>query len=186
MMNRGLARRFVACLVLAPITLACLAACGGDSGSSTSGGAASSAALETLTACSLLTAEEIRSATGRAPAEGKDMSQVGGRLPICNWPPADGETYDSLVNLLVTVNAYDSYAEFLESARSSPVAGAFSDDAVEEVSDVGDFGVWMREASMLQIYAGDRMVQVTVTPAIGRDALAAARTLGTAAIGRVK
>lgn len=173
-----------ASFVLAPLTLTAVAACGGDAASSGSGSASSRTPLESLTACSLLTAEEIEAATGRAAAEGKDMSQVGGRLPICTWPPADGESFDTLVNVLVSVNAYRNYAQFLESARASPVAGAFGEDAVEEVTGVGEFGVWIREAGMLQIYSGDRVVQITV-PTDGGDPLAVARTLGTAALMRI-
>jgi len=171
---------------LSALVLLGLAACGDDPESGARGGEASSRSLESVTACSLLTAAQIEAATGRAPAEGEDRSQVGGRLPICNWAPADGESFDTLVSVLVAVSGYDNYAEFLESARESPVGAAFSEDAVEEVGGVGDFGVWMRETSMLQVYSDDRMVQVTVAPAAGRDPLEAARELGGAALERVR
>jgi hypothetical protein len=142
--------------------------------------------LTGVRACELLTAEDIESATGRAPAEGQDMSRVGGRLPIRGWAPAGGQSFDTLVNLLVTVNAYDTYAEFVESARSSPAGAAFSDDDIEEVSGVGDFGVWMGEARMLQIYAGDQMVQITVGASAAGEPLAVARALGEAALNRLR
>jgi hypothetical protein len=142
--------------------------------------------LAAVRACELLDASEIETATGNAAAAGLDMSRQAAGVPMCRWPPAGGPESDTLVNLLVTGNYYDSYEEFLESARDGPLGDAFSGDAVRQVEGVGDFGVWLPEAGMLQVYDGDVMVQVDAETAPGRDELEAAGALALAALAKLR
>lgn len=57
--------------------------------------------LSGVAACELLTASEIEAATGIAPGEPQDMSQVQGQLPMCTWPAADGSGRN-VASILVT------------------------------------------------------------------------------------
>lgn len=143
------------------------------------------AALASVRPCELLTPDEIEAATGRAAGEPQDMSAQAAGVPMCNWPPVGGRSYDVLTGLLVSGNAYDDYEEFLESVRDSPLGAVVAPDEVEEVSGVGDFGVWMSELGMLQVYDGDWMVQINVAAAPGRDEIQAARELAAAALGKL-
>jgi hypothetical protein len=172
--------------VLVSFCLLTLGGCGDDPASSSTAGSGT-VDLTVIRACELLTASEIEAATGIAPASGQDMSQADGRLPICSWPRSGGAQFDTFVNLLVAPGGYDSYDEFLERSLDSPLGELLSEeDAVQEVDGAGDFGVWMRELRMLQVYDGDLMVQVTAQAAAGRDELEAARALAVAALDRVR
>jgi hypothetical protein len=142
--------------------------------------------LTAVRVCELLAASEIETATGNAAAAGLDISQQAAGVPMCRWPPAGGPEYDTLVNLVVTGNYYDSYEEFLASAREGLLGNAFSEDAVRRVDGVGDFGVWLPETGMLQVYDGDVMVQVDAETAPGRDELEAARALALAALAKLR
>jgi hypothetical protein len=154
----------------------------GGCGDAPAPGASTSARLDmtAIRACELLTAAQIEAATGVAPAPGEDRSQVGGQIPICNWAPAGSQSSATLVSLLVAHGGYDTYEEYLERARETPLGAVLEGDSVSEV-DAGDFGVWMHEARMLQVYDGPAMVQLTIGSAAGGDGLDAARTLAVAA-----
>jgi hypothetical protein len=88
--------------------------------------------------------------------------------------------------VLVSLASYDTYDEFLESARSGPLADVFAEAEAREIDGVGKFGVWVPEMQMLQVYGDARMVQVTIDDASARDPLEAARTLGVAALEELR
>lgn len=137
--------------------------------------------LSGVKACELLTAAEVEAATGMAPAQPEDISQVQGQLPMCNWPSADGSGR-ILVSLLVTRGGHSSYDEFVESSRSQmgEMGIEFNEEDWQHVPDVGDFGVWVGEdfaGGMLQVYDGGMMVQVDTEPAEGKDELEASKEL---------
>jgi hypothetical protein len=180
--NYALAHR-AALAKLIPFSLVGLAACGDDP----AGGSAASSALDltTVRACELLTAPEIEAATGIAAAGGQDKSQVDGQLPICNWPRAGGAEYDTLVNVLVARSGVDTYEEFMQNTRDTPLAEALGEDAFQEVGGVGDFGVWIGETKMLQVYDREMMVQVTAGATAGGDDLEAAKALAAAALRKL-
>lgn len=144
------------------------------------------ASLETIDACALLTAEEIKKATGITPGAPQDQSGSG--PPMCIWPSQDG-SYPFGVNLLVAPSLdYTSFdaalAEWQESARDMDME--FDTADYQEVDGPGDVNAWLREAGMLQAHRGDRMVQIflhKVPP--DRDRLQAAAELAGHALARL-
>lgn len=146
--------------------------------------------LASVEACGLLTAAEVEAAVGEAPGAPEDVSQVGGQLPMCNWPAADGSGR-VLVSLLVTRGGQSSYDEFIESSReqAGEMGMEFDPADWQHVPGIGDFGVWLDEEAaggMLQVYQGGLMVQVDPEPAAGRDELEAAKELAGKAMGRLR
>lgn len=185
----------LACLML-PITVSLAAACGGDEppdldeiASMSEDEAAEMARemkdLSGVEACELLTASEIEAATGIAPGEPQDMSQVQGQLPMCTWPAADGSGRN-VTSILVTRGGLESYEQFVEVSRSQ-MGADFDEGDWQHIPDVGDFGVWIGEGSwgMLQVYDGDMMVQVDAEPAQGKDELEASKDLAMKVFGRL-
>lgn len=132
-------------------------------------------------ACELLTAADVENATGIAVDAGKDVSRVGGRLPMCNWPRAGSDT-DIVLSLLVTQPSYTSFERYLAGVGDTEFAGA----DIEEVTGIGHFGAWIPEAMMLQAYGEAAMVQTYVQVASERDAREAAKTLAGTALGNVR
>lgn len=137
--------------------------------------------LSGVNACELLTAADIEAATGIAPGEPQDMTQVQGQLPMCNWTGADG-TGPTLVTLLVTRGGQSSYEEFVETSRGQmeDMGMEFNEEDWQHVPDVGDFGVWIGEeqmGGMLQVYDDGLMVQVDAETAEGKDELEASKEL---------
>ena len=128
-------------------------------------------------ACALLTAAEIEAATGIAPGSPADMSQA--RLPMCNWPSADGSNPAFLTLMIGPSQNYTSYDEAMKKWAESAADMGFPFEANDyrEVDDVGDVGAWMEEAGTLQAHTADTMIQVMVEVAPGRDRLEAARDL---------
>ncbi|HEX9876250.1 MAG TPA: hypothetical protein VGC50_06310 [Gammaproteobacteria bacterium] len=171
--------------VLALFSLLVLGGCDRDPASSSAAGSGTGPDLTAIRACELLTAADIEAATGIAAAAGQDVSQVDGQLPICNWPRAGGAQFDTFVNLLVTRSSIDDYEEFLRNTRDTLFGEVFTEDSLQEI-DVGDFGVWIDETNMLQVYEGGVMVQVTAEAAAGRDELEAARALAVAALDKLR
>lgn len=141
--------------------------------------------LSGVEACELLTASEIEAATGIAPGEPQDMSQVQGQLPMCTWPAADGSGGNA-ASILVTRGGFEDYEQFIEVSRSQ-MGEDFDEDDWRHVPDVGDFGVWIGEGSwgMLQVYDGDMMVQVDAEVAQGKDELEASKDLAMNVFGRL-
>lgn len=141
--------------------------------------------LSGVEACRLLTAAEIEAATGIAPGEPQDMSQVQGQLPMCTWPAADGSGRN-VASILVTRGGMKDYDQFLEMTRTG-LGADFDESTLQHVPDVGDFGVWMGEGSwgMLQVYDADMMVQVDAEVAQGKDELEASKDLAMSVFGRL-
>lgn len=141
--------------------------------------------LSGVEACELLTTSEIQAATGIAPGEPQDMSQVQGQLPMCTWPAADGSGRN-VASILVTRGGMKDYDQFLEMTRTG-MGADFDESSLQHVSDVGDFGVWMGEGSwgMLQVYDADMMVQVDAEVAQGKDELEASKDLALRVFGRL-
>src|SRR5690606_8325911 len=95
--------------LLLTITAFAVAGCSDTAPSGTSGSAARD--LTAVRACDLLTPTDIEMATGIAPGTGEDMTELDGRLPMCNWTPATGG-FRPVANLLVTTSSYTDYDEF--------------------------------------------------------------------------
>lgn len=145
--------------------------------------------LSGVNACELLTAADIEAATGIAPGEPQDMSQVQGQLPVCNWSSADGSG-PTVVTLLVTRGGQSSYEEFVETSRGQmeDMGMEFDEDDWQHVPDVGDFGIWIGEeqmGGMLQVYDDGLMVQVDAETSGGKDELEASKELARKAFGRL-
>ena len=160
------------CLVL--LVSATLSACSEEPATETSAAAASEAVTD---ACALLTAGEIEAATGIAPGDPKDMSRP--RLPMCNWPTADGSNSAFLTLMIGPSDNYTSYDDAIRKWEASAADMDFPFDAGDyrEVDGVGDVGAWMPDAGMLQAHSGSTMIQVMTEVAEGRDRLEAARAL---------
>lgn len=179
--DRMLVARALAGTLVASIALATVACSDDPPTTARSGGID----LASVRACELLGTSEIEAATGIAVAPGEDVSQVAGRLPMCNWHRAGSDT-DVVLSLLVTHASYANFDAFIASARESAFGDTLVDADVEEVAGVGRFGVWMPEAMMLQAYGDGVMVQTQVKTAAGRDTLEAAKTLAGAALANLR
>lgn len=179
--GRRLAGRALPGTLIASAALATMA-CSGDPPAATRPAGVD---LASVRACELLGASEIEAATGIAVAPGEDVSQVGGRLPMCNWHRTGSDT-DVVLSLLITQASYTNFDAFVASARESAFGDTLADADVEEVAGVGRFGVWMPEAMMLQAYGDAAMVQTQVKTAAGRDALEAAKTLAASALAQLR
>jgi hypothetical protein len=141
--------------------------------------------LSGIEACDLLTASEIEAATGIAPGEPQDMSQVQGQLPMCTWPAADGSGRNA-GSILVTRGGLEDYDQFIEMTRSQ-MGADFDVSGLQHIPNVGDFGVWIGEGSwgMLQVYDGEMMVQVDAEAAEGKDELEASKDLALKVFNRL-
>lgn len=113
-------------------------------------------------ACTLLTVEEIETATGVAPGAGEP---VGG---ACTWAAADGSNPRLLA---LTVQHGDV-------TRERWLGGGGSEEDI--VEGVGDFAAMV--GSQLQVYQGGWLVGVTVR---GSDRAEAARELARAVLARL-
>ena len=102
---------------------------------------------------------------------------------MCNWAPAEGG-FPPIANVLVTTSSYRDYDQFVRMSSDN----AFDIDLgeFERVDGIGRFGVWLAGTNMLQVFADDFMVQVSVEVADGRDAVEAAKTLAQTALGRLR
>lgn len=170
--------------LLATVAVAAAAACAGGEEREPAEAASEAAGevvdLEDLDACTLLTPEEIRAATGYDPGAGTDpTADVGGAAPMCAWPSADGSV-DQVVSVLVAFATYDTYEEYRE---------AMAQEGVTEFSQVdgpGRFTVLLDGVNMIQAYGERFVVEVMVEPAEGVDPVAAMTTLAGAALGRIE
>jgi hypothetical protein len=135
-----------------------------------------------IRACDLLTTDEVEAAAGVAADAGEDVSQVGGRLPICHWRQA-GSEYELAASVLVSISSFSTFDAFITNVRESG-DDVLSEDHFERVDGIGDFAVWMPELGMLQVHDGGVMVQID-TAAPEANQLDAARTLARAALARL-
>jgi hypothetical protein len=178
--------------ILALLVVACGANPGDDTGArspevvgeASSRESRSVGSLADLATCELLTSAEIEAATGVAPGPGQVERPVEDAPPMCQWPSADGET-EQLVHLIVTVNAYDDFAD-LARAYEEELGGAL--EGLREIDGIGDFAAWAGDEQwgVLQVYEGGRMLQVSAEPAAGRDRIAASRALAEKALPRLR
>ncbi len=167
--------------LLLTITAFAVAGCSDTAPSGTSGSAARD--LTAVRACDLLTPTDIEMATGIAPGTGEDMTELDGRLPMCNWTPATGG-FRPVANLLVTTSSYTDYDEFVRMANDNAFGIELGE--FERVDGVGRFGVWLAELEMLQVFDDDLMVQVAVDVAEDRDPVEAAKALAEAVLGHLQ
>lgn len=193
-MARRKGRRLAAGALALPAAwaVALAAACGGggpapDAGDRAEGpGGAADARAPAVEACALLTAAEIEDATGVRPGEpAANETPAGAELPTCRWPAADGSEFQ-IAHLLVTRSAYGGFDEFVEDTRAQ--MGREYVESLHEIEGIGDFAVWMGEdfaGGILQVYEGDRMVQIAVAPAEGRDAVEVSKELARRALSRL-
>lgn len=167
------------------LAAALLTACGaGDADTAPSAGES----LDSIDVCALLTAAEIEAATGIAPGAPEDQSG-GSAPPMCNWPARDGG-YAFAANVLVVPSRnYASFDEALAEWQESTEGMGMEFDAAayQEVEGPGKVNAWLHEAGMLQVFSGDRMVQVYVLGAPpDRDRLQAATALAEHALARLE
>ena len=173
-------RHSIAILLLTGAALA-IAAC--SDGPSPSTSTSSTPDLSAISACDLLTPDEIETATGLAASAGEDISQLGGRLPMCSWRPAGGG-FRPVANVMVTTSSYTDFDQYVEMSTDN----AFGVDIgeFERVDGVGRFGVWLTELKMLQVFTDDHMVQIGIEVADDRDAAEAAKSLAGTVIERLQ
>lgn len=173
-------RHSIAILLLTGAALA-IAGCSDSAPPSTS--TSSTPDLSAISACDLLTPDEIETATGLAASAGEDISQLGGRLPMCSWRPAGGG-FRPVANVMVTTSSYTDFDQYVEMSTDN----AFGVDVgeFERVDGVGRFGVWLAELEMLQVFDDDLMVQVAVDVAEDRDPVEAAKALAEAVLGHLQ
>jgi hypothetical protein len=162
--------------------ISAVSACSGDRPSAASSG--SGIDLTAVRACELLTPNEIEAATGFSVDSGEDATQLGGRLPMCNWART-GSEYDYVASVLVTGGSYSSYEQFVQFQRDSELGDVFEETDVERVDGLGLFGVWLPEVNMLQVYDDDVMVQIHAAAAAAGGELEAAKTLARAALAQL-
>lgn len=180
--------RRVSRLVVVLVLAAAAAGCGGgeDRGeaarttSGSSGAADDQKTLTDLDACTLLTAEEIESATGYAPGEGSDpVKSVSGAAPICAWPAKDGSVHQ-VAQVLVSWSASKTFDDYRQLMAKEGVT------KIRQVDGPGRFSVVLEEMNMVQAFGERFMVQTMVEAKDGRDPVEAAVALAAAAMERVE
>jgi hypothetical protein len=160
------------------------AACGGSDGETPAGVTETAArasrvtSLDDLDACSLLTADEIRSATGHAPGDGADPLTLQNAAPMCAWPSSDGSVRQ-VVQLLVTYAPDGTFEEYRDRMKQEQTA-------ITRIDGPGRYTISISEVNMFQAIGDRRMLQVMVEPAAGIDPAAAAVALLRAAFARVE
>ncbi|HSM59867.1 MAG TPA: DUF3558 family protein, partial [Longimicrobiales bacterium] len=138
-------------------------------------------AVDDIDACTLLTADEIRSATGYDPGPGADpVADISGAAPICAWPSADGSVHQ-VVQVLVAYATSDTYEEYLQAMAEQGVI-----EGLSRIEGPGRFTVLLAGANMAQAHGERFMVQVMVEPAAGIDPVTAMTTLAGAALARIE
>lgn len=173
--------------MLAVLALTLATACGGgddqaqmenaDPAANPDGGVA---VLDDIDACSLLTAEEIRSATGYETGEGTDpVADISGAAPMCAWPSADGSV-NQVAQLLVSHASAESFEQHREYMAEQGVTG------ITQIEGPGRFTVRLDDTNMIQSFGNRFMVQVMLEPAEGIDVAAAATTLTRSALDRIE
>jgi hypothetical protein len=172
-------------LILAPVIFLTGASCVGedvpdDTAAPTAEVTTDVGLLEDIDACALLTVDEIRSTTGHDPGSGANpVGTISGAAPICAWPSADA-TLGQVAQLLVSYANADTFEEYRQ-AMTQPGGTAFS-----QIDGPGRFTVLLNELGMVQSFGDRFMVQVMVSPAEGRDTIAAATSLAAAALARLE
>lgn len=155
------------------------AACGGDTGESgASSGASASTSLTDLDVCALLTADEIRSATGLSPAAGTDPMESSNSVPLCMWPSAENNLRQ-VAQVLVTYAPAPTFEEYRASAAAEQLQ-------VTRIEGPGRYTVQVEDLQMIQTIGETRMVQVMVETAPGIDPTAAAVSLAGTVLERVE
>lgn len=161
------------------LVISIAAGCGGGE-EQTQSETASEFNLADLDACTLLTLEEIRSATGYDPGAGTNpTADVSGAAPMCAWPSADGSV-DQIVQVMVTRATSDTYEEYRQSMAEQDIT-EFS-----QIEGPGRFTVLLEGVNMIHTFGERFMVQVLVEPAEGSDPVAAATALAGAALSRLE
>jgi len=135
--------------------------------------------LADVDACQLLTADEIRSATGHAPGDGANpLPNLSQRPAMCAWPSADGKV-QQVVQVLVTnapSGTFDAYRDLMAREQIT----------ITQIDGPGRFTVEIEGGSMIQSLGDRFLVQVMVEPAPGTDRRAASVRLAEAALGRLQ
>lgn len=183
-------RRVLARLALLSSLAVLGTGCGGGAEPADEGAPADTTATAERTGvapCELLTASDIESATGVAPA----AAEPDPAEPMCNWPASDGSE-DQVVHLIVTDAPAADYEEYVANARAE--WGDGWDEAefrrnFQPVDGPGDFAVWIPYADdwgALQVFAEGRMIQVTShAAASGTSAREVAAALATDVMQRL-
>ncbi len=154
------------------------AACGGGGDNASAGSGSGVTSLEDLDACALLTADEIRSATGHTPGAGSNPIEIENAPPMCAWPSSEGGVRQ-VVQLLVTYAPDATFEEYRDRMAQDQMA-------ITRIDGPGRYTISINEVNMFQSIGDRRMIQVMVEPAAGIDPAAAAVALLRAAVGRVE
>lgn len=104
--------------------------------------------------CALLTADEIQTVMGTAPAEPRFEGNQ------CAWASQDGSE-QFLVQMIVTPSPYKSFDEVAETYREQMDADPA--EAIEPIEGVGLFAIGLKGMAMVQIFTGTHMVQVATS-----------------------
>ncbi len=149
-----------------------LAACSGSENDAEEAASASS----DVNLCNLLSAERIEEVLGQAPGQPRaEMSSTG--RPICVWPPAE-DAEAQLMAIRMAPRSAGTYEEYVEQARQA-TGGHFMAHEFEKIEGVGDFAVWAGsdDSGVLQVFAGNHMIQVAAGSGAGRVAKENAKML---------
>jgi hypothetical protein len=171
---------------LLAILLAVLAACAGEEAPDAASQEAPPATSsdEPLDACSLLTVDEIRAATGHDVGAGV-MTGQGEGSSMCSWPSADGSN-EHAVQVSVVRAAYDTYDEYAAAMAADGVMAGY-----RQIEGPGRFSTLIEETTIVQSYGETYMVQVTLDGLLPSglalaDGVAASVELARAALARVE
>ncbi|UCF19967.1 MAG: hypothetical protein JSU87_00720 [Gemmatimonadota bacterium] len=131
--------------------------------------AAAAAEAPGMDVCGLVTAEQIEEALSQQPGE-PTAGTMGPSNLTCVWPAADGSN-PRLVHLLIGERTAATYEEYLANARQQ-MGDHFRDHALEKVEGIGDFAVFASfdRAGLLQVFAGNHLIQVSAGPSAHRSA----------------
>jgi hypothetical protein len=171
--------------IIAALLFTAAAACSGgdqdaDIDDSSAAPSERATVLDDLDACALLTDDEILAATGHEPGPGTDPgADIRDAVPACEWPSADGSV-GQVAQVLVGPTTADSFEEHRDAMMADGLEG------LREIEGVGRFASFLESVNMLYAFGETHMVTVTVEPAPGHDAVAAATALARAVLERVE
>jgi len=171
---------------LTGLILAFAAGCGGGDEQGRTAAETSSSATDTrkmladIDACTLLTPEEIQSATGHSPGSGIDpVKSISGAAAMCAWPSEDGSVHQ-VAQVLVSWASAKNFDEYRQAMEKEGVT------TIRQVDGPGRFTAVLEDMRMVQVFGERFMVQTMVEPREGTDPVAAATALAAAALERVE
>jgi hypothetical protein len=148
---------FVGGCALAALLL--LTGCGGSepppAETETETSAPEPAPAATTDVCALVTAEEIQEVLGEAPGA-PEASSAG--LGGCRWPSASSSA--TLLEMSVAPTSLKSYDDFVADYGREFGGENPSKEYYRPHEGVGDWALYRKDDGVLQVYVGDRMLQI--------------------------